>query len=81
MISLFTTFAFEDGKQLLSRLYKAIFLFCVEKCHEDAEGAEVGKLCGSAPQHPVRSPVLVVTSLDQPPRLDILGGGFQGLQV
>ena len=36
MISLFAIFAFEDGKQLLSRLYVAIFKFWAEKCPKDA---------------------------------------------
>ena len=53
----FAMFASEDGEQLLSRLYVAIFLFCVEKCPKDVEDAEVGKLCGSAPLHPVRCSV------------------------
>ena len=56
MIILFAIFASEDGKQLSSRLYVAIFKFYAEKCAKDAEGAEVGKLCGSAPPHPVRYP-------------------------
>ena len=54
MINLFTIFASEDGKQLLSHLYVEIFQFYAEKCLEDAE---VGELCGSAPPHPVRCPV------------------------
>ena len=29
----------------------------MEKCPKDAEDAEVGELCGSAPPHPVRFPV------------------------
>ena len=51
MTNLFAIFASEDGRQLLSRLNLAIFLFCMEKCPRDAEDAEVGKLCGSAPPH------------------------------
>ena len=43
MINLFAIFASEDGKQLLSRLYVAIFKFSAEKCPKDAEYAEVGK--------------------------------------
>ena len=39
MINLFAIFASEDGKQLLSRLYAAIFQFCPEKCPKDAEDA------------------------------------------
>ena len=58
LINLFAIFASEDGKQLLSRLYVAIFKFCAEKCRRDAEDAEVAKLCGSAPPHPVRCPDL-----------------------
>ena len=54
MINLFAIFASEDGKQLLSRLYVAIFKFSAEKCPKDAEYAEVGKLCRSTPPHPVR---------------------------
>ena len=55
MINLFTTFAPEDSKQLLSCLYVAILQFCAEKSPKDAE---VGELCGSAPPHPVRCPVI-----------------------
>ena len=57
MINLFAIFASEDGKQLLSCLYVAIFLFCAEKCPKDPEDTEVGELCGSTPPHPVRCPV------------------------
>ena len=39
-------------------LYVAIFQFYVEKYPKDAEDAEVGELCGSAPPHPVRCPEL-----------------------
>ena len=58
MINVFAIFASEDDKQLLSRLYVAIFLFCAEKCPKDAEDAEVGQLCGSASPHPVRCPAI-----------------------
>ena len=58
-INLFASFASDDDKQLLSRLYVAIFLFCAEKCPKDAEDVEVGELCGSAPPHPVRCPVII----------------------
>ena len=58
MISLFPIFASEDGKQLLSRLYAAIFYVYAEKCPKDAEDEEVGELCRSAPSHPVRCPVI-----------------------
>ena len=54
MINLFDILASDDGNQFLSRLYIAIFQFYAEKCPKDAEDAEVGKLCGSAPPHPVR---------------------------
>ena len=57
MINLFAIIASEVGKQLLSCLYVAIFSFYEEKCPKDAEDAEVGKLCGSTPPHPVRCPV------------------------
>ena len=60
MIYLFAIFASEHGKQLLSRLYVAIFLFYAEKCPKDAEDAEVGELCGSAQPHPVRCSVIRV---------------------
>ena len=33
------------------------FQFYAEKYLQDAEEAEVGELCGSAPLHPVRCPV------------------------
>ena len=56
MINVLAIFASEGGKQLLSRLYVIIFYFYVEKCPKDAEDAEVGELCGSAPLHPVRCP-------------------------
>ena len=58
MINLLAIFASEDGKQLLSRFYVEIFSFSAEKCPQDAEDAEVGKLCGSPPPHPVRCPVI-----------------------
>ena len=32
MINFFAIFASEDGKQLLSHLYSAIFKFCGDKC-------------------------------------------------
>ena len=41
---------------LPSCLYVAILKFYAEKCAKDAEDAEVGELCGSAPPHPVRCP-------------------------
>ena len=56
MINLFAIRASEDGKHSLSRLYVAIFQFCVEKSPKDAEDVEVGELCGSIPLHPVRCP-------------------------
>jgi len=58
MINLFAIFASEEGKQLLFGLHVVIFYFYAEKCPKDAEDAEVGELCGSAPPHPVRCPVL-----------------------
>ena len=61
MINVFAIFASEDGKQLLSHLYVAIFQFYAEKCLKDAEDAEVCELCGSAPPHPVRCPVYQYT--------------------
>ena len=61
MIILFAIFASEDGKQLSSRLYVAIFKFYAEKCAKDAEDTEVSELCGSAPLHPVRCPVLKIS--------------------
>ena len=61
MINLFALFVSEDGKQLLSRLYEAIFSFCAVKCPKDAEDVEVGELCRSAPPHPVRCPDLLTT--------------------
>ena len=70
MINLFVIFASEDGKHLLSRLYVAIFLFCAEKCPKDAEDAEVGELCGSAPPHPVRCPVIHGSLVKTIPRSD-----------
>ena len=57
IISLFIIFVCEDSKQLLYRLYGAILQFYAEKCPEDADDADVSKLCGSAPPHPVRCPV------------------------
>ena len=57
IINVFAIFASEDGKQLLSRLYVAIFYFYAEKCPKDVEDAEVGELCGSTPPHPLRCPV------------------------
>ena len=63
MINLLAIFASEDGKQLLSHLYVAIFSVCAEKCTKDAEDAEIGELCGSAPPHPVRCPIGYVTEL------------------
>ena len=57
MINVFAIFASEDGKQLLSCLYVAFFYFYAEKCPKDAEDAEVGELCASAPPHPLRCPV------------------------
>ena len=57
MINIFAIFASEEGKQLLFGLYLAIFYFYAEKCPKDAEDAEVGELCGSAPPHPVRCSV------------------------
>ena len=56
MINLFAIFVSEDGKQLPSLLFVAIFKFYAEKCPKDAEDAEIGELCGSAPPHPVRCP-------------------------
>ena len=56
MINVLDIFASEGGKQLLSRLYIIIFYFHAEECPKDAEDAEVGELCGSAPLHPVRCP-------------------------
>ena len=44
MINLFDILASDDGNQLLSRLYVAIFKFYAEKCPKDAEDAEVGEL-------------------------------------
>ena len=58
MINLFAIFASEEGKQLLFGLYVVIFYFYAEKCPKDAEDAEVGELCGSAPPYPVRCPVI-----------------------
>ena len=58
MIIFFAIFAPEDSKQILSRLYVAIFQFYAEICPKDAEDAEIGKLCGFAPPHPVRCPVI-----------------------
>ena len=63
MINLFAIFASEDGKQLLSHLNVAIYYFYAEKCLNDAEDAEVGELCGSAPPIPVRCPVSVMALL------------------
>ena len=60
MINLFAIFASEHGKQLLSRLYIAIFLFYAEKYPKDAEDAEVGELSGSTQPHPVRCYVIRV---------------------
>ena len=45
MINLFDISASDDGNQLLSRLYVAIFQFYAEKCPKDAEDVEVGELC------------------------------------
>jgi len=59
MINLFAIFASEEGKQLLFGLYVVFFYFYAEKCPKDAEDAEVGELCGSAPPHPVRCPAQV----------------------
>ena len=62
MINLSAIFASEDGKQtLLSHSYVAIFQFYAEKWPKDAEDAEVGELCGSAPPHPVRCLVIGVS--------------------
>ena len=61
MINLFTIFASEDGKQLPSHLYVAIFKFYAEKCAKDAEDTEVSELCGSAPLYFVRCPVLKIS--------------------
>lgn len=41
------------------------FLFYVEKWAEDAEDAEVSELCGSAPLHPVRCPVINLYKIKQ----------------
>jgi len=35
----------------------------VEKCCRDAEDAEVGEICGSAPPHPVRCPEHEIMSI------------------
>ena len=53
-------FVCEDFKQLLYRLYEAIFQFYVEKCPEDGEDADVSELCGCAPPHPVRCPAVII---------------------
>ena len=57
IIYLFAIFPSEDGKQLPSRLYVALFQFYAGKCPKDPEVAEEGELCGSTPLHPVRCPV------------------------
>ena len=57
MINVLAIFASEDGNELLSCSYVAIFQFHAEKCPKGAEDAEVSELCGSAPPHPVRCPV------------------------
>ena len=57
MISLFVIFVCEDSKELLCRLYGAIFQFYVQKRPEDAEDADVSDLRGPAQPHPVRCPV------------------------
>ena len=60
MINVFAIFASEDGNQLLSCLYVAIFQFYAEKCPTDTEYAEGSELCGSAPLHPVRCTVYIM---------------------
>ena len=46
MINLFPIFASEVAKQLLARLFTAIFYFYVEKCPNGGEDEEVGELMG-----------------------------------
>ena len=62
MISLFVIFVCEDSKQLVSRLYGAIFQFYAVKSAEDAVDTDVWELCRSAPLHPVKCPVNAVFS-------------------
>ena len=53
--SLFVIFACEGSKKLL---LGSNFQFYAEKCPIDLEDVEVSGLCGSAPLHPVRCPVI-----------------------
>ena len=45
MISLFVIFVCQDSKELLFRLYGAIFQFYEQKSPKDAEDADVSDLC------------------------------------
>ncbi len=62
MISLLVICVCEDSKELLCRLYGAIFQFYAQKCAEDAEDAVwaiYADLCGPArPHHRILSDAL-----------------------
>jgi len=50
----------EDEKQLLCHQYRANLSVLCRKCSENAKDADAKELCGSAPPHPVRCPVIKV---------------------
>ena len=59
MISLFVIFVCEASKELLCRLYGAIFQFYAQKSPEDAEDVDVSDLCGpTRPHHRILSEAL-----------------------